>query len=426
MDGEGLFGFLEALRRQWRLALLVALPLIAVAFYFAERAPAEYDGIAVVGFSPKPERDPSADVVRLTLPKYPVFLTADATVQDVALQLDVDDDELAEGLDPTVPAETSTLRIRVRHSSPSVASDAANAFALSAVFFSLQDPIVEASIVAAAVEPSEPAAPPRKLIEAAAIVLGLLAGASVALLTERGKPRVRKLSELAAISEVRVLGAIPGSRALRGISADAITDGAVGAALRSLRTSLDRESRKQPIQVLAITSSTPGEGKTTISCLLALVLSRLDARVLLVDADLVRPRVARNLGLPESEGLAAVLRGKAPLAEAVVHAGTNFDVLPTTADPEGGDLLARHLSGLLKEARNSYDIVLIDGPPLIGTDLSAIIASLAEAVIVVVRSGTTTSAIRQGLGVLNNVGVRAMGLVGNRFRDPGVGYYLPR
>lgn len=425
MTGEGLTGFLEALRRQWRVAALVALPLIAAAFFFAENAPNEYDGVAVVGFAPKPERDPSADVVRLTLPKYPVFLTADETVNSVAAELGISDDELADGLDPTVPPETSTLRIRVRHRSPRVAADAANLLASRAVSFSLQDPIVEASVVAAAGTPVAPAAPPRRTIEAAAVLLGLLAGTSVALLAERGKPRVRKLSELAALSEVRVLGAIPPSRALRGLSADAIVDGSVGAALRSLRTSLDRESRKQPIQVLAVTSATPGEGKTTTSCLLAMVLSRLDARILLVDADLVRPRVAKNLALPESRGLSAVLRRDVQLADAVVAYGSNLDVLPTSADVEGGDLLARHLGDVLKQARARYDIVLIDAPPLVGTDLSAIIASLSEAVIVVVRAGTTTAAVRQGLGVLSSLGVRAMGLVGNRFRDSGVGYYLP-
>ena len=426
MGGEGLAGFFEALRRQWRLALLVAIPLIAGAVFLTESAPAEYDGVAVVGFAPKADREPSADVVRLTLPKYPVYLTAESTVGTVARDLDVDEDVLSEGLDPTIPAETSTLRIVVRHRSPRVAAAAANAFARSAVRFSIGDPIVEASIVASAVRPDTPAAPPRRLIEAAAALIGLLAGAGVAVLRERGKPRIRKLGELAAVSDVRVLGALPYSRTLRGLPADALRDTSVGAALRSLRTSLDRESRQRPIQVLAVTSSLAGEGKTTVSCLLSMALARLDAKVLLIDADLVRPRVAKSLALPETAGLAGVLRRSVRIQDVLVTVSPNFDVLPTAADSEGGDLLARGLGSVLKQASTRYDIIILDSAPLIGTDVSAIVASVAEAVVVVVRAGTTTLALRQALGILNNLGVRAMGLVGNRFRDPGVGYYQPR
>ena len=426
MAGEGLLGFLEALRRQWKVMLLVAVPLIAVAVWFAESAPAEYDGIAVVGFSPKPDRDPSADVVRLALPKYPVYLTADDTVSSIAKIFGVDQGELEAGLDPTVPPETGTLRIRVRNESARIAAGTANAFAVSAVAFSATDPIVEATVVATAVEPTEPAAPPRKMIEAAAVVLGLLAGATVALLAERGKPRIRKLSELAAVSDVRVLGSIPRSRALRGVAIDGLADDAVAAALRSLRTSLDRESRKSPIQVLGVTSSVAGEGKTTTACLLAMVLSRVDARVLLIDADLVRPRVAKSLGIAETSAVSSVLRGQKDLHAAVVPVRKNLDVLPALSDANAGDLLAKRFGALLREARAAYDVVIVDAPPLIGTDVSAIVASHAEAIVVVVRAGTTMASLRQALGVLNTLDVRAMGLIGNRFSDAGTGYYLPR
>ena len=423
---EGVLGFLDALRRQWLAVLLVFVPLVAGAAYYTSTLPDEYEAVAVVGFSPRAERTPSADVVRLLLPKYEVFVTSAATVDRVAEELDVDAQRLSKRVDPTIPAETATLRIAVRSRSASLASDAVNAFADQAVDFSAFDPVIEASVVAPSVPPTEPTGPPRRMLIAASVAVALLAATGTALALERLRPRVRSISDISLHSDLRVLGRIPKRRSMRENPLTALADQVIGSAVRATRTTIDRESRDRPVHVLAVTSALASEGKTTFAGVLAVALSRLDARVLLVDADLIRPQLARRFDIEDDDGLSAVLRHDATLQDAVAKVSPTLHVLPTRTEPDAGDLLVRRLPEVLADARAEYDIVIVDAPPLLGNDLTGTIAALADGTVLVVGRGTSASAVRQAASMLSSLALRTLGAVANGFPSPVETYYVGR
>ena len=423
---DGLLGFLDAVRRQWLAVLLVFVPLVAGAAYYTSTLPDEYQATAVVGFSPRAERTPSADVVQLLLPKYEVFVSSPSNVQEVAEDLDVQPTRVAESLDPDIPPETATLRIRITDGDADFAAEAANEFADTAVRFAGFDGVLDAVVVARAVAPDAPSGPPRRLFMAAAGVTALIAAAALALAIERLRPRIRAVPEISVHTGLRVLGRIPRRRSLRGNPIDALADQVVGSAVRATRTTIDRESRDQPVHVLVVSSALEHEGKTTFATLLAASLSRLDARVLLIDADLIRPRVARRFDLtPRNEGLAALLRKDISFDEAVAHEG-NLHVIPSAADPDASDLMVRRFSNVLAEARARYDIVVIDAPPLLGNDLTGTISSFGDGTVLVVGRSTLAAAVRQAVTTMESLGVRALGAVANGFSDPVETYYVGR
>jgi hypothetical protein len=127
------------------------------------------------------------------------------------------------------------------------------------------------------------------LLLAAALVVGLLLAVGIAVLLERGRPRLRSWRDMTALTGYPVLGRIPSSRALRSKPNMAFSDPAIGASFRTLRANLEPMLRERGVKLLVVTSPAATDGKTTVAALLAESFSRLGARTLLVDADLRRP-----------------------------------------------------------------------------------------------------------------------------------------
>ncbi|MEN3273095.1 MAG: tyrosine-protein kinase, partial [Actinomycetota bacterium] len=277
---------LRDLQRRWRLATGITLAVVAGATAYAESLPNSYAASAVVSFSPKPNTNAGADTVRVVLPKYVAYATARPTVNRVARRIGEAPSELAAAVDASVAADSGNLTISVELPGARRAATAANAMSADLLDFAANDALLDAVKVADALPSSSPSGPPRRLLEIAALLVGALAGAAVALLLERGRPRIRTWRDVGIVSGYTVVGRVPSTKAMRESPADALVDPAVGASMRTLRTNLERASREQPTRVLAVTSSLPGEGKTTIAASLAVTLARLESRVLLLDADL--------------------------------------------------------------------------------------------------------------------------------------------
>ena len=421
LERGGLPEVLDALRRRWLVASLVAVPVFAAIAAYANVIPASYDGTAVVAFSPRPERDVGADTMRVVLPKYIAFITARATANRVAPTLNPPEKggELNSAVDATVAADTANLTIVVRLPTPQRAAAAANAMAAEAVRFSADDKLILGEVVAPALAPSQPAAPRRKLIMAAGLVVAALLGSVVAFLLERGLPRARTPADVASLTGHPVVGRIPPSRVLARNPAEALSDPAVGAAVRTLRTHLERESRHRPVHTLAITSPTAGDGKTTVAAAFAAAVARLDAQVLLIDADLHRPRVAGAFEVEVgARGFAQVLRGGVSIEDAAQKTSVRgLSILPANPDPEAGDLLARRFSEVLREAREHYDVVIVDSPPIAAGDDARTIATLSDAVLLVVAAGAPAGPLSEATAALDSLGVRVLGCVVNRLRE---------
>lgn len=427
-ESSGLADLWDALRRRRALAVLIAVPMFAGLAAYTESLPNRYDGKTVVAFAPNPQGGGTigADVLRLVIPKYVAFLTAPSTARTVAGTLGEREEVLGAALTASTSPDTANLTVIVRLGDPRRAAAAANAYAAEAVSLSRSDTQVRAEVVAPALVPTAPASPPRTLLLFGGAVLSVLTGGTAAVVADRSRPRVTDALSLSLATGHGTVGRIPVSRALRRSSPLAVlNDPAVGTAVRAMRTQLDQHSRAHPVKVVAVTSPSPGDGKTTVACLLAGALARVDASVLLIDADMRRPQLAQTLQLdPGRPGLADVLEERAALAD-VVH-GTSIAGLSaviTERREHPGDLLARRLHAVLAEAGASYDVVVMDCPPILATDDARTLSLMADGTLLVVSAGSDLGRAAESATALDSLGVRMLGGVLNRSRRDGLGSY---
>lgn len=198
----------------------------------------------------------------------------------------------------------------------------------------------------------------------------------------------------------------------------------VAEAARSLRTNLMFMSPDKPFRMLLVTSSAPTEGKTTVACGVAIAMAQAGHRVCIVDCDLRRPRIHRVLGRPGASGVTSVLVGEASIDDVITpaHAGPAGDDIPNlwcipagSPPPNPADLLhSEAFKKLLKELGQRFDRVIIDSPPLAAVTDSAIVSTLVDATIFVIRAQQTSWQLaRQGLRSLRDVDSRIAGAVLN-------------
>jgi polysaccharide biosynthesis transport protein len=415
---------LDALRLRWRLAALVFVAVLAGVLVYAYSLPSEYSAKVIVSLTPKPSTGVAASDIAQLGQQYVAYVTAPTTISRVAADLRVDKTTLGDGVGADVATGSVNLTIKVQLRTPRTTAVAANALADAVVSFAADDKLLTAQVVSPATVPTAPSKPRRKLIDAAGGLIAIILATAVALLVERGRPRVRSSVEIATVTGHDVLGRVPVSRSVKhGIPA-ALEDPLVGGAIRSLRTVLDHQARESAVRTLAVTSSVPGEGKSTVAAALAWSIAHLDARVLLIDADLRHPSLARVLGVAPKPGLVEVLRGETSLARAVtsVAGPDGLFVLPTSGVAETGDLLARNLHPLLREASASYDVVVVDTPPLLAGDDSTTIATMTDAVLMVVTSGQQIRRLSDASRALSAVQARVLGVLLNRADVPSYGY----
>jgi polysaccharide biosynthesis transport protein len=418
---------LEALRWRWKLAALIALGIFAGAVFYVETLPNQYTAEAIVAIAPK-NPDVSPDAVRIIAPKYVALVTARSTIEDLALSLDRDPDAIEGGLDAQVASETGNVTISVTlegNQNKARTAEIANAFAEEVVEkVELNDRLVTAELIAEAVVPQHSSGPPRRLLQAAALAVGVLIGIAVSLLFERGRPRLRSWREIAALTGYPVLARVPRSRKLRTKPREAFADPAVGVAFRTMRTNLEAKLSEGKGSFLVVTSPSSGDGKTTIAALLAESLARLGVDVILIDADLRRPGVSKTFNMPASPGTAEVLRGTKTIEE-VRQRGwiEGLSVVPTGGDPDAGDLLATNFSDVLRQVRDKYEVVIADAPPLIGTDDAATLATMAGGIVLVVSSGSLGNTVNEAVLQLETLKAPVLGVIANRFRESRRAYY---
>ena len=194
-----------------------------------------------------------------------------------------------------------------------------------------------------------------------------------------------------------------------------------------LRTNLKFADLDGDPRVFVITSSLAGEGKTSTAIGLAAAVSQAGNNVLLVDGDLRHPSLADALDLESSVGLTTVLVGRNSLSETIQHhAGTGLQVLTSgPIPPNPTEILQSKAAGaLFSEARETYDIVIIDSPPLLPVADAAILAVEADGALLVTRHGKTH---RQNLELararLEAVGARLFGAVLNMAPRSGLDAY---
>jgi capsular exopolysaccharide synthesis family protein len=192
-----------------------------------------------------------------------------------------------------------------------------------------------------------------------------------------------------------------------------------GEAYRILRTNLLFSSDTQGLRTLVVTSALPQEGKTVIAANLAISFAREGIRVLLIDADLRRPAMHRLFGVARSPGLAQALANSATVESSIrATSVSGLSILACGSLPTNPTELIRgtRMRELLETIGASYDLVIIDTPPVLPVADAAIIAAVSDGVLMVVRAGKTSRTLTQeACARLAAVGAN---LVGTVLNDP--------
>lgn len=284
-----------------------------------------------------------------------------------------------------------------------------------------------AQVIEPAGVPAAPISPNPRRNAILAFVLAVLAGVGLVILVDRMDRRLRDADEIEKMVGVPLLAvlskeAFPGGRPTKRSAL----------AFQTLRDSLTYFNVDETLRIIAVTSPLKGEGKTTVATNLAVSLARANNRVILVDADLRRPQVAKRMGVEEDLGLSSVLLG-ASLDEALVQVspfGSHLRILPAGPKPPNPSELigSKRMSALLAELTERADVVVIDTPPLlVVSDAFPLLEQVSGTVGIARLDQTPREALTRMVEITRTAGGRVLGMVatgakGARRRDYGYGY----
>ncbi|ELS31620.1 MULTISPECIES: GumC family protein [Pseudanabaena] len=269
-------------------------------------------------------------------------------------------------------------------------------------------------------------------------IAGLGLGVLIALLLDRLDQRIREVEEVREIIDVPLLASIPMTEVAS--LAPLLSQGilptssyyAFKEALSSLALNLRYLGTDNMMKVIAFTSSVPSEGKSTLTYNLAMILSSLGYRILLVDADLRKPTVHKLARLSNKFGLSTALATPSPWQELtqVVDEKGNLHILTSGSIPPNPMLLLESvkMTALVQEWRQEYDYVLVDTPPVIGiTDAQCLTSKVDTFILVAAINRSTRSGISRALEVLASARANVSGLlinmIGSSDSEYHYGYY---
>ncbi len=289
-----------------------------------------------------------------------------------------------------------------------------------------------AQVVSDATVARHPISPKPARNLAASVLVGLILGISLAFVVDHHDDRIRGRAELDQVApSLPVLGSIPAMVRRRGrrrmrpglASADSPSSEAYG----SLGSAVQFACLDRSIKILQVTSPSIGEGKTTTVANVAASLARASRRVIAVDYDLRRPRLASVLGFENEVGFTSVLQGSVTLADALHGAPGEplLAVLPSGPVPSNpSELLSlQRTAAILTALAAESDFVLVDGPPLTAVSDGIVVAGMVDAVVLVVRAGSTTKRDLAGaMRLLEQVDAPVIGWVLNRCDEDAGGY----
>jgi capsular exopolysaccharide synthesis family protein len=264
-----------------------------------------------------------------------------------------------------------------------------------------------------------PASPHYVLNLLLGLAIGLLGGVGCAFIQDGTDHTIRTPADVEKLTGLRALGVIPNINDHPSTEQDE--------RFRALRTRLLSSHPSHPASVFLITSALPSEGKTTVSIYLSKSLAQLGRRVLLVDADLRRPSVHRDLHLQSGDhGLSNALAGTA--TPAIQRLPSGLDVLPAGCAGSLPELLgSKSMTDMITAWRSQYDYIVFDTPPALAFSDASLLADSVDAVAVVTRAGFTHSdALLRAMEIFESCRAPLLGAVVNRlnFRSPEYAHYF--
>ncbi len=432
--------YLRTLRKRWAAVVLFVLLAVGAAAAATAATPKEYTSDTTLFVS---TRDDSGGIYTLSqgasftqqrVKDYAQVVNSPAVINAVEKRLKLPPGYISgKNIEAAVPSDTSTLNVVVTDSSPTGAHAVAAGVAaeLSRFIPRLETPPgssvspVKLTVTHPAYLPAAPSSPKPVFNLALGLVLGLALGVGAAILRETLDTTVKGKEDLQRLTGSAPLGFIADDPDVtqRPLVVHVGAQSARAEAYRQLRTNLQYADIDNPIHSIVVTSSIPGEGKSTTSCNLAITMAEAGLRTVLVEADLRRPKVSHYMGLESAIGLTSVLTGGASLTDALQPWGHHgLWVLPSgPLPPNPSEILgSQHMIDLLKVLLDRADVVVFDAPPLLPVTDAAVLARIVDgAVLVVQAQRTKREQVTRCLEVLQGVDSRLIGTVVNRAPTKG-------
>lgn len=354
-----------------------------------------------------------------------------------SLGLNLRPKELAQRI--TASADLNTVLIKVRASDASPVQASALAKAVGESLINAVQTLettgpgdvspVRLSVITPAVAPESPSAPNTKMSLLFGAVLGLGAGVGASFIRRATDTKIRGEADLRLVTDSPILAGIAfdADASKNPLLSQVPTQGPRAEAFRQLRTNLQFATMTSSRGAIMVTSSMPGEGKSTTAINLAIACAQTGTSVCLVDADLRRPMIGEYLGLETAVGLSTTLVGAADLDDVLQPWGSEnlFVLTAGQTPPNPSEILgSAAMKNLLERLEESFDIVIIDTPPLLPvTDAAVLAQSVQGAIVVVGAQRTKRLELERSLGSLEMVDARVLGIVLNRTATKGPDAY---
>ena len=285
----------------------------------------------------------------------------------------------------------------------------------------IQQPI--ARIVDLARTPAYPTGPDRRRIVLLAVLGALFAGVAIALFLTLLDKGIKTGLDLESRLEVKTVGVLPRMKSTLGAPLDRMVvddnSNTFSEGIRTIRSDVQLSTLDSPHKTVLVTSTIPGEGKTTVACNLAFAFSQVK-KTLLIEADMRRPKVARALGLDTHPGLSEFVSGDMGIEQCVRQPadGSSLYVLQSGKVPLNPlEMLSSHrFADAMESLKAMFEVIVIDSPPIELVSDSMVLSRFANAVLFVVKADHTPYPLaRQSLIRLRRVGAPVLGAVLNYF-----------
>jgi capsular exopolysaccharide synthesis family protein len=357
------------------------------------------------------------------------------------LGLETTPEELAARVKASTDPNTVLINISVTDQSPVQAAALAQAVANSLISAvdRLEQPKaggtspVSLSIIKPAKAPAAPSSPNTRINLIMGLLAGLAVGVGLAVIRANLDNRIRGEADLRRVTDTPILGGISFDQdaTRKPLLTQTAPQSPRAESFRQLRTNLQFANVSGYARTVLITSSLPGEGKSTTATNLAIALAQAGQTVCLIDADLRRPMVNEYLGLDRNAGLTTALVGE-EVADLLQPWGEDrlFVLASGPIPPNPSELLgSEEMKNLILRLEKSFDTIVIDAPPLLPVTDAAVLAQHVGGVVLVVGSQKLKqNDLEKSLSALNMVGAKILGVVLNGLPIKGpdayaYGYY---
>lgn len=436
--------YLRIVRRHWVMILSWCLIGVLAGALFSILTPPSYRAgtqlfVAIQGSGSAQDLQQGNTFTQARVQSYVQTVRTPAVLDPAieSLGLDVTWDELSPKVTASSDAKTVLLTVSVEDESPALAAALAQAIAASLISAvdELESPTaggtspVKLSVITEAEAPTAQASPNVPLNLLLGLGAGLILGLSIAVLRSALDTKIRGEKDLAHVTDAAILGGVvyDSTAGTDPLFSQSSLQSNQAESYRHIRTSLQFTQLNGKRKSILLTSSNAGEGKTTTAINIASAIADTGKKVALVDADLRRPMIATYLGLEGRAGLTTALIGEAAVDDLLQPWGaTELYVLTSgRIPPNPSELLgSQAMADLLERLDGMFDVVIVDGPPLLPVTDSAVLAPHVGGVVLVVAARHSTKAdLQKSISALGRVGSQLLGVVLNKLMVKGPDAY---